>query len=85
MNDDFELGDEVCPKCGHSPTHIRRCAVMSCDDGWIDLYDEDPLWYDVGEEEMCEDCGGTGVEHWCPNCGFDLNQPHQINSQEVEL
>jgi predicted RNA-binding Zn-ribbon protein involved in translation (DUF1610 family) len=68
---EFEY-DTTCPKCGHSPTHVRRCSELGCEDGWIDRYNEDPLWYDEGEEERCGTCHGTGVERWCPECGFDL-------------
>lgn len=75
---DDEIEDEydtTCPKCGHSPIRSCRCQAMGCDDGWIDMHEyDDPLWYDEGEEEMCEECSGTGVERWCPKCGFDLQR-----------
>lgn len=29
-------------------------------DGWLDGYDEDPLWYEPGEMERCASCGGSG-------------------------
>ena len=75
FEDDYELDDEACPKCGHSPTHSRRCAQMGCEDGYIDMHEyDDPLWYDEGEEEMCRECYGTGVEKWCPSCGLDLQR-----------
>jgi hypothetical protein len=31
--DDYEFDDQECPKCGHLPTHARRCDVIGCDDG----------------------------------------------------
>ena len=75
---DDEIQDEYdtsCPSCGHSPIRSRRCSAMGCDDGWIDMHEYDaPLWYDEGEEEMCDECSGTGVERWCPNCGLDLQR-----------
>ena len=29
-------------------------------EGWIDGYDEDPLWFNPGELERCASCGGSG-------------------------
>jgi hypothetical protein len=72
--DDYEFDDQECPKCGHQPTHARRCDVIGCDDGWIDMHEyDDPLMFDEGETEMCEECHGTGWQRWCPGCGYDLN------------
>ena len=69
------MDDEACPKCGHSPTHYRRCSQIGCEDGYIDMHEyDDPLWYDEGEEEMCDECHGTGIECWCPSCGYDLQE-----------
>ena len=31
-----------------------------CDDGYFDVYEEDPLWYDPGDTEMCDVCKGKG-------------------------
>jgi len=73
--DDYEFDDESCPKCGHSPTHARRCHVIGCEDGYIDLHEyDDPIFFDEGETEMCRECWGTGWEHWCPSCGYDLQE-----------
>lgn len=27
----------------------------------------------AGETEECSECGGTGVEKWCQNCGENLS------------
>ena len=73
--DDYEFDDESCPKCGHYPTHARRCHVIGCEDGYIDLHEyDDPLFFDEGETEMCRECWGTGWERWCPKCGYDLQR-----------
>jgi len=24
---------------------------------------------------ICRECWGTGIEHWCPKCGHNLNAP----------
>jgi predicted RNA-binding Zn-ribbon protein involved in translation (DUF1610 family) len=74
---DYEYDDTVCPQCGHTPTHIRRCTNLGCEDGWIDCYDDDPMWYDEDDPEMCTECLGTGVERWCPKCGLDLRRAAQ--------
>lgn len=77
-DDDYEIDDTTCPNCGNSSTHSRRCAAIGCDDGWIDGHEyDDPLWYDEGECFMCDECYGTGVERWCPSCGFDLQKPRK--------
>ena len=73
--DDWEHDEEQCPKCGQEPTRARRCSVIGCDDGWIDRFDEDPLWYDQDKPEFCDECQGTGWVRWCPNCGHDMNRP----------
>lgn len=73
--DDYHTDYDVsCPHCGHSPIHWRDCANYCCDDGWIDMYEyDDPLWYDPGDVERCEECRGTGIEKWCPKCGENLS------------
>lgn len=69
MDDEIELDEECCPKCG-TQMYWRRCD--NCDDGWItDLYDEDPMWYDEDEIEICHECNGHGRHRWCLKCGFD--------------
>lgn len=70
---DYEHSDQPCLRCGHAPTHQRPCEGIGCEDGWIDLYDEDPFWYDPGQVEMCLECKGTGIEKWCPKCGANLS------------
>lgn len=74
MEPDYYDSDDSCPRCGHYPTRYRHCCELGCDDGFIDLYDEDPLWYDPDDFEVCEACNGTGVQRWCPSCGLDLQQ-----------
>ena len=78
MDDEIEDEYDVsCPECGHSPVRSRQCSNLGCEDGWIDRYDEDPLWYDEDDPEMCAECWGSGVERWCPKCGFDLQRPRR--------
>ena len=85
FDDETEFDEETCPKCGHYPSLARRCSVLGCDDGWINRYDEDPLWYDEDDEEMCTECWGTGWQRWCPKCGFDLQRPRPARAETEEL
>lgn len=77
MPEYMDDSDESCPKCGHSPIRWKYCDVIGCDDGYIDLYEEDPLWYDIDDTEMCSECRGTGTQRWCPSCGADLSGMYQ--------
>jgi hypothetical protein len=70
--DDVEYSDTACVKCGHTPTHTRICTQIGCNDGQVDAYEDDPVNAAPGEFFDCEQCLGTGEEHWCPNCGADL-------------
>lgn len=75
------VGDSftLCPRC-------RCCELIpnqddSCwncgGEGYFDLYDEDPLWYDEDEIEMCSECKGSGVlPHFYP-CTCDENGNHK--------
>lgn len=67
---DYWIEDSRCSHCGHDTIHWSDCAA-GCDDGFFNLYDEDPLWYDDGDVQGCEDCFETGVQQWCPQCGKD--------------
>jgi hypothetical protein len=74
--DDYDFSDVACPKCGHTPTHYRECQGLFCDDGFVDEWEEDPINYMQGQEfSVCPECHGTGSEHWCPACGYDLTTP----------
>ena len=83
--DDYNINDTPCPKCGNGYTHDRPCQGMNCDDGYCDEYEDDPINFAPGEEYTeCEECHGTGWEHWCPKCGYDLTltaSDHQPNAQ----
>lgn len=43
---EFGDGDDDCFHCGG--------------DGYIDGYEDDPLWFEPGETERCSSCGGSG-------------------------
>lgn len=82
MDDDIELADGYCPMCS-SPLYTRRCGAPGCDDGWMDMYESDPIWYDQGDADRCLDCGGRGRFVWCRECGFDAT--HLAMEEEGEL
>jgi len=89
MDEDYEQ-DYVpeCPKCKHSPIHIRRCSNIHCEGGYEDMYDDDPINHPTEGEDLyeCDDCKGTGYEIWCPKCGadlsgYDLSEPDSSDEQ----
>lgn len=55
--DDYEPGD--CPKCGGYALYYH-CYEIGCDDGVIDVYDDDPINNDPGDDETCSVCNGKG-------------------------
>lgn len=69
FDDDIELDEIHCPKCGTN-TRSRSCTSLGCDDGYHDDYEDDPLWFDEGDYSKCDECSGTGIERWCPDCGW---------------
>ena len=70
---DWEYDDRPCPRCGAVPTKRRDCCEPGCDDGWIDLYGEDPNYYMLGEQRPCPSCHGFGVCRWCSECGHEIH------------
>lgn len=61
--------DCQCARCGSSCDFVH---CEDCDDGFIDCYEEDPLWYDPDDFRTCETCHGLGGwqaclsgEKWC--------------------
>jgi hypothetical protein len=82
MSDDYDFDDTACPKCGQCPTHSRHCDVIGCDDGWINQHDyDDPINFGVNDVERCDACNGTGIQRWCPKCGYDLQCGEYINGK----
>ena len=85
--EDWELSDYYCPKCNEQLA-IRDCD--RCEDGIIDLYDEDPSWYDEDDIMECPDCEGEGCFIWCRNENCDvtskeIEQAVKEQSKEFEL
>lgn len=76
-DDDIECHPDGCPSCGCDHTWTRTC--WDCNgDGFHDLYEDDPLWYDQGDTEDCGQCDGTGTLHWCRACGYDFAAKRRI-------
>ena len=72
-DDTVQIDDRPCPYCGHPETRWKECDAIGCDEGWVDLYDDDPINYAEGEEyEPCHECHGQGHQWRCPNCGADI-------------
>lgn len=59
------MGPE-CPKCGN-PTDWLPCGYCS-GEGYHELYEEDPFWYDEDDIETCDECRGLGGVWRCWDC-----------------
>lgn len=66
MTDDLDRDPEMCPKCG-SYRDWEDCGECG-GDGYINRYDEDPLWYDEDDESPCDLCGSHGGWYVCHEC-----------------
>lgn len=80
MTAEYEIDELYCPKCGHH-THSRHCSEITCEGGVIDESEEDYMLPGTSIV-CCENCGGTGIERWCPACGEDLT--HHIFEEEED-
>lgn len=55
---------QYCPVCS-APMEWVDCD--SCQDGYINLYEKDPMWYDEADTEACEICMGRSGWQVCTN------------------
>jgi hypothetical protein len=62
----------VCENCG---ALIEWEDCYNCENGYIDLYDKDPLWYDEDDTERCSVCAGEGGWWYCPNAKSHIEEP----------
>jgi len=84
--EDYEIETDVyCPKCGHSPLHSRDCTNIFCEDGYTEDFLDDVEIPGTGFEIKCDECKGTGVERWCPNCGENLSGNKDVSKQFAKL
>lgn len=64
--DERESDDCSCAKCGGTKLPV---TCWSCGgEGYHELYEEDPLWYDEDDIESCDICDGEGGYSVCPTC-----------------
>lgn len=63
------MTDHQCARCGSS---VGWIDCEQCDEGYHDLYEQDPLWYDEGDVEACDFCVGRAgwwacisTSEWC--------------------
>lgn len=58
--------DCYCGACGHLKESV---SCWSCGgEGYHDLYEDDPLWYDEDDIEHCDVCNGKGFYYVCAGC-----------------
>lgn len=63
--DDYPDTAPTCPHCG-SDMEWEPCEEWDCEDGYRDVYEDDPFWYEPGETEPCQMCEGKGGWWSCP-------------------
>ena len=61
----YQETEPVCAVCGMC-MEWEDCW-NGCEDGFFNLYEEDPLFYDEDDTEVCEICKGQGGYWVCPN------------------
>jgi hypothetical protein len=59
----YDDSEPSCPKCGAS-MFWDECSACG-GEGWIEVYDLDPLWYAPDDVERCEQCNGVGGYYVC--------------------
>lgn len=83
---DWEYGEFQCPKCNAYPTRFKHCDNIGCDDGYIDMHEfDDPMLFDEGDYERCQECRGMGVIHWCGECGYTLTRKDMRQQEQEEI
>jgi DnaJ-class molecular chaperone len=66
MSVDEDWTPTDCPQCGASAKHYD---CWNCGgEGFHEVYELDPMWYEPGETEPCETCNGDGSWIFCPTC-----------------
>lgn len=59
------MREPTCKRCGGQMDWVD--CWSGCEDGYFDGYEEDPLWFEPGEMEVCGNCDGTGGWWECFN------------------
>jgi len=74
MKDYEEDHENECPKCDQLPTHYRNCGALHCENGFVDLWEDDPINHTQGVSvRTCDECYGSTIEEWCPKCSYDIS------------
>jgi hypothetical protein len=71
--------DCQCARCGSS-CYWEDCS-NGCEDGYLNRYEEDPLWYDNDYDQLCEICCGRGGWQLCDS-GHEWCQANPLPGQE---
>lgn len=79
MNTEDHLFDydseEECPICGSS--QLWEYCDACGGNGYIEVYESDPMWYEEGDTERCDMCEGEGGWWLCTN---RKNHPEEVKS-----
>lgn len=60
-------GEDTLPTCGICGCELERVQCPICGgEGDIDVYDDDPMWYEPCDTEPCDMCDGMGGWYECP-------------------
>ena len=78
IDDDVELSDCECPKCGKRPIYEQVCHVCG-GEGHREYIDAPEEWGEDCPSEVnhlieCRECSGYGFHRWCPKCGTDYQK-----------
>ena len=73
-----DIDTPMCPRCECCQMIWETCHDCG-GDGYRELYEEDPLWYDIDDIEDCDTCNGKGG-FWICDC--DKNGKHKNNDKE---
>jgi hypothetical protein len=71
--------DTICPRCKCCDMFWEVCWSCGGEGIHDDLFEEDPLWYNPGDYEVCNECNGNGG-FWMCDC--DENGKHEIKHKD---
>jgi hypothetical protein len=85
---------DVPPREFYKPGHRAKCQCArcggmcefidcwnGCEDGYLNLYEQDPLWYDDEYDTPCDICNATGGWWTCCN-GDEWCQANPMKGRE---
>ncbi len=82
-HDDVTFGEgPACPVCGEE---MAWADCWNCGgEGSFDGYEQDPLWYDQGDEIVCPHCDGKGGWYICVNKACHAEMPVEIPPEQLQ-